>query len=391
MRRSVKYGFYGAVLAGLVSATVAWANVDKTVTLRVDGQDRTVHTVASTVRGALSAAGLQVGAHDLVTPGVDTRVRNGSTIVLDRGRLLCVDVDGNTHDVWVTAPTVGAALTQLGYSAADFFSLSRDQRLPLTATDISVRTPRRVSVVHDGRTQSVTTTDATVRQLLADLGISLGPLDRMDAPAGGTLTDGERIVVARIRQLTTTAQQTIPFATTRQADGSVPAGQTLLVTPGRSGVRQVTYQLVYIDGRLTGRVALRQVVLDEPVRRVEKLGTQSTPPADRGPTEPPVAVSSGSPQAIGEAMAAARGWGGDQFSCLVQMWDRESGWRVDATNPSSGAYGIPQALPGSKMAGYGPNWQTDAATQIAWGLDYIAGRYGTPCDAWSFWQANSWY
>ena len=66
------------------------------------------------------------------------------------------------------------------------------------------------------------------------------------------------------------------------------------------------------------------------------------------------------------------------------MWDHESGWRVNATNPYTGAYGIPQALPGSKMATVGPDWQTNPATQITWGLNYIQGRYGTPCNAWGF-------
>jgi hypothetical protein len=79
-----------------------------------------------------------------------------------------------------------------------------------------------------------------------------------------------------------------------------------------------------------------------------------------------------------------------QFSCLDNIWTRESNWRYDAQN-ASGAYGIPQALPGSKMASAGPNWQTNPSTQIKWGLGYIQGRYGTPCGAWSFWQANGWY
>jgi hypothetical protein len=72
------------------------------------------------------------------------------------------------------------------------------------------------------------------------------------------------------------------------------------------------------------------------------------------------------------------------------MWTRESGWRVNAANPS-GAYGIPQALPGSKMASAGPNWQTDATTQIKWGLGYIKARYNSPCDAWALWQQQGWY
>ncbi len=98
----------------------------------------------------------------------------------------------------------------------------------------------------------------------------------------------------------------------------------------------------------------------------------------------------GSAQAIAQQMVAARGWGADQYNCLVSLWNKESGWRVNAYNPS-GAYGIPQALPGSKMATAGADWQTNPATQITWGLNYISGVYGTPCGAWGHSVANNWY
>jgi hypothetical protein len=78
------------------------------------------------------------------------------------------------------------------------------------------------------------------------------------------------------------------------------------------------------------------------------------------------------------------------FGCLLDLWNRESGWVYDAEN-ASGAYGIPQALPGSKMASAGPDWQTNPATQIEWGLGYIKQLYGTPCGAWSFEEANGYY
>jgi len=84
------------------------------------------------------------------------------------------------------------------------------------------------------------------------------------------------------------------------------------------------------------------------------------------------------------------GFSTSEMWALVPMWDRESGWSTGAANPS-GAYGIPQALPGSKMAAYGSDWQTNPATQIRWGLSYIKSRYGSPSAAWSFWQANGWY
>jgi hypothetical protein len=98
----------------------------------------------------------------------------------------------------------------------------------------------------------------------------------------------------------------------------------------------------------------------------------------------------GTPQQIAAQMLAAYGWAG-QFSCLDSLWDAESGWNISAQNPSSGAYGIPQALPGTKMASAGPDWQSDAATQIRWGLTYIQESYGSPCAAWGHEEADGWY
>jgi hypothetical protein len=107
------------------------------------------------------------------------------------------------------------------------------------------------------------------------------------------------------------------------------------------------------------------------------------------PTSAPPAAS-GSPQQIAEAMLGSFGWSSSQLSCLDPLWAQESGWSVTAENPD-GAYGIPQALPGSKMASAGPDWQTDAATQIRWGLEYIQATYGSPCGAWAHEQATGWY
>ena len=102
-------------------------------------------------------------------------------------------------------------------------------------------------------------------------------------------------------------------------------------------------------------------------------------------------VADRDPREIAQALLSEFGYGQDQFSCLDSLYNSESGWRVDADNPSSSAYGIPQALPGSKMASAGPDWATNPVTQIRWGLGYIQDRYGSPCSAWSFKQGNNWY
>jgi len=85
------------------------------------------------------------------------------------------------------------------------------------------------------------------------------------------------------------------------------------------------------------------------------------------------------------------GYGDADFDCFNNIIIRESMWDIDATNPSSGAYGIPQALPGSKMASAGSDWRTNPATQITWAIGYMEDRYGSPCAAWSFKRANGWY
>lgn len=97
------------------------------------------------------------------------------------------------------------------------------------------------------------------------------------------------------------------------------------------------------------------------------------------------------PRAVGRLLVIDRGWAEEQFGCLDNLWSKESGWRWNAANGSSGAYGIPQSLPGSKMATVASDWDTNPITQITWGLTYISNRYGSPCSAWGHSQAFNWY
>ncbi|MBZ5739844.1 transglycosylase SLT domain-containing protein [Nocardioides mangrovi] len=104
-----------------------------------------------------------------------------------------------------------------------------------------------------------------------------------------------------------------------------------------------------------------------------------------------VELSDGDPRDIAQALMPQFGFSSDQFGCLDSLWTRESGWNPAAQNASSGAFGIPQALPGSKMASAGADWATNPATQIEWGLGYIQDRYGSPCGAWSHSESYGWY
>jgi hypothetical protein len=97
------------------------------------------------------------------------------------------------------------------------------------------------------------------------------------------------------------------------------------------------------------------------------------------------------PRVIARALLSTYGWDDDQFGCLDSLWTRESNWNIHADNPHSSAYGIPQALPGSKMSSAGPDWADNAVTQIKWGLGYIEDRYGSPCAAWGHSQSSGFY
>jgi len=146
--------------------------------------------------------------------------------------------------------------------------------------------------------------------------------------------------------------------------------------PGRTGEGQT----LAVDGDYTTSTGRDAFTISEPV--VEKVAA-SAPAA--GVPDP------GTAQAIAYAMLQSMGMGDAEYSCLVSLWDRESHWNVYASNSSSGAYGIPQALPGEKMASAGADWATNPATQITWGLSYISSRYGTPCGAWAHSEDQGWY
>ncbi|MGZ0712745.1 aggregation-promoting factor C-terminal-like domain-containing protein (plasmid) [Coraliomargarita sp. W4R53] len=135
---------------------------------------------------------------------------------------------------------------------------------------------------------------------------------------------------------------------------------------------------------------------EEEAAAAEEAPSSSSAGSTGTPTGATVTPSGSNTAAAAQAYARAYGastygWGDDQYSCLVSLWQKESGWNYQAYNGGSGATGIPQALPGSKMASAGSDWQTNAATQVRWGMGYISARYGTPCGAWGHSGANGWY
>jgi hypothetical protein len=125
-------------------------------------------------------------------------------------------------------------------------------------------------------------------------------------------------------------------------------------------------------------------------KEIKKEKTRSNEKASRSKKANSLAAKTN--QAFAKSyMESKYSWDKSQHSCLVNLWNRESGWRHTADNPTSSAYGIPQSLPGSKMASAGADWRTNPETQIKWGLKYIKHRYETPCGAWGAFKKKGWY
>jgi hypothetical protein len=229
------------------------------------------------------------------------------------------------------------------------------------------------------------------------------PLHRK-TPKIALIAAGSAVALAAIAASTVAAWPgDTPAASASLADAASLAGSRhVAVSAATDHVMAASVHQLKVSGAAARQAAQHQAIARERARKAARAkaaaraaAAQAAAAQQQAPAKPAAATqpvaASGSPQQIAEAMLGSFGWSASQFSCLQPLWNAESGWNASASNPSSGAYGIPQALPGSKMASAGSDWQTNAATQIRWGLGYIRSVYSSPCAAWSHEQADGWY
>ncbi|WP_063735812.1 transglycosylase SLT domain-containing protein [Streptomyces sp. RTd22] len=172
---------------------------------------------------------------------------------------------------------------------------------------------------------------------------------------------------------------------TQQADVQSTAADAEAKKSAEEAARKQAAQDAKAKKAAADKAAAEKLAKEREAKKKQELASRS---ATRDSGDFPIKAS----YSISEVQAMARQMiPGDQFQCFSNIVDHESGWNYQATNPSSGSYGLVQALPASKMASAGADWKTNPATQIKWGLGYMNDRYGSPCEAWSFWQANNYY
>ena len=184
----------------------------------------------------------------------------------------------------------------------------------------------------------------------------------------------------------------IPYETiNKQATGTGSQKRTVVLQKGKNGLKEITYKVKYQNKTQIEKTKLSEKIVKKPVNKIVQVQKVTSRSSTTARTTITATGTKGDAQAYARQKCLSYGWSESDFSCLVKLWNRESGWRVTAYNRYSGAYGIPQALPGSKMASAGPNYKTSYQTQINWGLKYIKSRYGTPTSAWNHSCQKGWY
>ena len=350
------------------------------------GTERVIVTKAHTLRQALESAHVDVAiGHDVVEPGLDTElVAAKYNVNIYRARPVTV-VDGPLRQKVTTAEQ-----TSEGIAKAAGITLYKEDNVTIDAAHDLLRDGAGVVMAIDratpvtltlyGAKTEVRTQMGTVGELLQEKGIVVGKEDTLSVPTSTPIVAGMSIELWRDGKQTVTVDEEVDFSVEKIQDANREVGYREVQTTGVKGKRSVTYEIEMKNGQEVGRTEIASVVVEEPKTQVEVVGAKAPTPAN--PTEA---------QALGKQMMLDVGYAESEWSCLYNLWMRESGWRTTAGNASSGAYGIPQSLPASKMAAYGSDYLTNPRTQISWGLSYIKGRYGTPCGAWSSFQAQGWY
>ena len=189
-----------------------------------------------------------------------------------------------------------------------------------------------------------------------------------------------------------TIEEAIPFETiTKDISDGAESTRNQVIQQGKEGLKRVTYKVKYQNDIEIERTQISEEIVEEPVNKIVQVKSNVVSSRSETPVRGAVTGSVAEYQAYAKQRVYDYGWSDADFNALVNLWNRESGWSVTNRNRSSGAYGIPQALPASKMSSAGSDYLTNYKTQINWGLSYIKSRYGSPSKAWSSFKSKGWY
>jgi len=302
LRKPVLVGIAALVVALAAGGTIVGA-AHKTVAVTVDGQQQEVGTLAGSVEGALESADITINEHDTIAPAVDTAISDGSQIVVERGRLLTLTIDGQTREVWTTATTIEEALAELGQDPAAFqLSADRSREIPLDGIAVSANTLYSATVSDGGAAAAAVQTSAkTVGEFLTAQGLALGPLDTVAPDASTPLSNGLSITVTRVAKTTAAEEVEVPQPADQTVeDSSLAAGTSSVTTQGTAGKDSVTYEVTTTNGAVTDKVEVARAAITPAQASVIAVGTKQSSSSSRSSSS-----TSSSSSNSGQSAAAA--------------------------------------------------------------------------------------
>lgn len=346
------------------------------VTIYDNDTEKTIISNSTTVKSALADADISVDDNDIVSPRLDSQLKDSSTIVtIKRARpVTLVDDDGKRTRI-MTAETDPANIA----SEAGMALKSHDEAAvkPITnfisaggvGEELAVTRAKTVNVRLYGQAMTLRTQQKTVAGMLKEAGVKLAANDTTSTDLNAPITDGMSMEVWRNGIQTIEQQEDVPFETQTIEDSTKKLGYTEVQTAGVIGKKSVIYQVNMQNGVEVERQKISEVMTVAPVTQIIVKGTKVELP----------------PGSHTDWMRMA-GISESDFGAANYIITRESGWRYNARNPS-GAYGLPQALPGGKMSSAGSDWATNPITQLRWFNGYCKQRYGSIQGAYNHWQS----
>ena len=267
----------GATALALAGTTFGYANLNKAVTLSVDGQSADVRTSANTVAALLRSRGIDVNGHDVVAPNLDAKVEDGTRVAVKFGRQVTFTVDGAPQTIWTTATTVDDALAALGMNLSGAeFSTSRSSSIGREGLTILIATQKKIIIVDAGKRRTITTTGRTLADALAAAKIKVDENDKLSASPNTPLVDGAKFTFTDVEISSKTKKVKVDFDTVRKESSKLKKGVTKVDTPGERGIRAVTYKIVRQNDKIVKRAKIKSKLITKPVTEVILVGTKKT-------------------------------------------------------------------------------------------------------------------
>ena len=352
---------------------------NKILTVFESGQKTSFKTNAKTVREALKAQKINFSKEDSVEPGLDEELTGAEySINIYRAKPVVIEDGELKTKILTAAQTPRQIAEKAGLNVHNEDKLAFEESGNIledgSINTLKITRAKEISVDLFGKTESFRTQAKTVEDFLKEKKIVLGKDDGISIDLKTQIANGLNFRIWRNGKQTLTVEKPTDFQTETIQDANKDSGYKEIKEAGEKGTKSVTYEVEMQNGKEISRKKINETEIKAAKKQVVIVGTKTSLPAGSHT----------------DWMSAAGISASDQGSANAII-SQESGWRVNATNRSSGAYGIPQALPGSKMASAGSDWQTNPITQLKWMNSYVVGRYGSWQNAYAHKKSKGWY